>query len=538
MQVVAGVDVGNSTTEVVLAGSDGVPIAWDRMPTRGSKGSVESWQHAARLLSRLERRSGIEADVIGVTRQHAVITRALWVPPELPDLGPLSILGGRGRSPGGSGYGVGSPALVEGPEPPPRLPVVVLVPATVGFRSAVETISRWMAVGVVVVGVATAADEAVLIANRLAAHLPVLDEADVAAAAGSELLAIEVAEPGHGLRLLADPVHLAAVFPQATAAQRDAAAHAVTGARAALLGVRPDRPDRPDNPPGPWVRFADEQPVPMRTAISDDRRAVEWFDGAAAQPVADWFAVDLDAAAAAVWARPPDGGLAVAALSQGPTAAADPIAVVGADRPGQVVLVDSEPAAARAGALTTPGAAAGAVVLDLGAGTVDAMSGTASITLAGAGELLTLAVGRSLGVPRGAADWVKRGPAGRLEGPHVIAAENGDRQFLGAPAAPDAVGALVVSGPAGLLPFNRSMALSEWRALRLRLKSDTLGRNIGRALRGMDVSELIVVGGPAGDEELLASLRERVPGVVVGRGDVAGRLGHRWAVAYGLCLLA
>jgi len=44
-----------------------------------------------------------------------------------------------------------------------------------------------------------------------------------------------------------------------------------------------------------------------------------------------------------------------------------------------------------------------------------------------------------------------------------------------------------------------------------------------------------VVGGPAGDDEVLSAVSRALPaGTAVGRGDVGGTLGHRYAVAYGL----
>jgi hypothetical protein len=212
-----------------------------------------------------------------------------------------------------------------------------------------------------------------------------------------------------------------------------------------------------------------------------------------------------------------------------------------------VAVAEGEAEAARAGALTTPGATGETVVLDLGGGTVDAVApdGT-QIVVAGAGEAVTSAVAALLGVPRGAADWVKRGPSARLEGPHVLLGEDGSRTFTDRPAAGDAVGSLVVPGPAGWLPFARDLAPAEWRALRLHLKRVTLGENVARCLRVLaeragPVAEVLLVGGVAGDEEVLRVLDRAAPGAVVGRADVAGgaapgALGHRWAVAYGAVL--
>ena len=86
----------------------------------------------------------------------------------------------------------------------------------------------------------------------------------------------------------------------------------------------------------------------------------------------------------------------------------------------------------------------------------------------------------------------------------------------------------MVQGPAGLLAFSRGLAPGEWRALRLRLKVEALGGNVLRALRTLDAAPrtVIVVGGPAGDEEMLSALARALPdGVAIGRGNVGGTLG-------------
>jgi len=125
-----------------------------------------------------------------------------------------------------------------------------------------------------------------------------------------------------------------------------------------------------------------------------------------------------------------------------------------------------------------------------------------------------------------------------VDGPHVLVDEDGTRRFLDVPAPAGSVGWLVVPGPAGSLPFDRRLSPPEWRALRLRLKQAVLGDNVARAGAGDVTGDVIVVGGPAGDDEVLDCVARALPGAVPGRGDVAGMLGHRWAVAYGLVVLA
>jgi hypothetical protein len=48
------------------------------------------------------------------------------------------------------------------------------------------------------------------------------------------------------------------------------------------------------------------------------------------------------------------------------------------------------------------------------------------------------------------------------------------------------------------------------------------------------LNDVVVIGGPAGDDEILEALNPTLGTRVVGRANVAGALGHRWAVAFGL----
>ncbi len=58
MTVIAGVDVGNATTEVVLV-SGGKILGAGRMPIRGRKGSADSLRGAAAPVRRVERQLGV-----------------------------------------------------------------------------------------------------------------------------------------------------------------------------------------------------------------------------------------------------------------------------------------------------------------------------------------------------------------------------------------------------------------------------------------------------------------------------------------------
>ena len=571
MAVIAGVDVGNATTEVAFLDGDRL-LGADRVATRGRKGSADSLRGAAALVRRLERRLGCRADEARVAPLRAVDTATLTIPAAPPATGRLRLLAAGAATPGGTGAWAGVPLWLDRPLPPALAggaagpaglgpPAVALVPGGFGYARAAEKLRALLSAGVPVGAVLAGGDEGVLISNRLNETLPVIDQVDLTAVAGCALVGVEVRAPGEPLTLLADPVALAAAFSLAPGEAGDAAAlcrtlvdfsNAVVGyaARAGVGGATPDPGgERAAQSAEPWVEAAGER-VPLRQACAMAAgwpvgmvRVLGTADGKT--EVDDLFALDLAAVADAATAR--RGSLGTAALVASLRALTD-----GDDHAGALAnllglpvrSVLSEPAAARRGALTTPGARADAVVVDLGAGTVDVIAPGGEVVAAGAGGLLTAAVAETLTVPRAAADWVKRGPCLRVDGGQRFEAEDGSRGFLDRPAPASAAGMLAVRGPAGLLPFDRRHSPAEWRAIRLRIKEAVFAANLRRALAtlGAALPQVLIVGGPAGDDELLGVVLRALPGEVpVGRASVGGTLtggsvGHRYAAAVGLAM--
>jgi diol dehydratase reactivase ATPase-like protein/cobalamin-dependent diol dehydratase reactivating factor len=548
-QVIAGVDIGNATTEVaVLAG--GRLLGVDRLPTRGRKGSAESVRGAAALVRRAERRLGVQVTAASIAPLRAVDTATLAVPALPPRTGRLRVLAAGVPTPGGTGACIGQPLALADERAPldgEGAPRVVLVPPGLGYAAAAHQVRRLLDAGVPLGAVLTAGDEAVLIANRLGSPVPVLDQVDIAAASGCPLLAVEVRPPGQPLTMLTDPVALGAALRLGDAE----AADAVTLSRLlldysnAVIGLAVGQP-APEEPGEPWV-VADGRRIPLRTACAE---LPGWPTGTISAlgetPVDDLFALDLARVADTATARRGSTGRTVLAASLHRAAAGLDHAALLGDLLGRPVrCLISEPAAARRGARTSPGARSDAVVVDVGAGTIDVIAPDGEVVAAGAGDLLTAAVAELLGLPRAAADWVKRGPSLRVTGSQQFEAEDGSRGFLDRPAAAAALGMLAAPGPAGLLPFDRRHSPAEWRAIRLRLKEAVFAANLLRALGGAGATagrQVLIVGGPAGDDELLGVLLRALPdGVTAGRGNVGGTLpgpsaGHRHAAALGLAL--
>jgi hypothetical protein len=584
--IIAGVDVGNATTEVAVL-ADGRLLGVDRLPTRGRKGSAESLRGAAALVRRLERRHGWRADEARIAPLRAVDTTTLTVPAIPPSTGRLRLLAAGVATPGGSGSCVGVPLWLGRPVPagpPTARPFVAVVPPGLGYSRAAELLRGLAGAGVPIEAVLVASDEGVLIANRIDSRVPVIDQVDVSGVAACPLVAVEVRAPGQPLTLLTDPVALAAAFALGDAE----AADAVTLSRSlvdysnAVIGLAEPAAERGSHPPAgpgshprvePWVEARGER-VPLREACA---LLPDWPVGAVTRygtgtgptspssvagptllleeqrgthdPIAagvdDLFAVDLAAVADVATARRGSLGRAIVAASLDRMEA-------GTDHAGQLAellgcpvrITGTEPAAARRGALTTPGARPDAVVVDLGAGTIDVITPDAEVVAAGAGDLLTAAIAETLGASRAAAEWVKRGPCLRVDGGQRFEAEDGTHGFLDRPAPASAAGTLAVMGPAGLLSFDRGRSPAEWRAVRLRLKQAVIAVNLRRALAGHDArpEQILIVGGPAADEELLGVLLRSLPdGVAAGRGNVGATLpgpspGHRYAAALGLAM--
>ena len=393
MTVIAGVDVGNATTEVVLLAGREI-LGAGRVPTRGRKGSADSLRGAASLVRRIERQAGCTVTEARIAPLRAVDTSVVTVPDAAPPSGRLRVLAVGVATPGGD-RDLRRPAPAAScrgparrPKPgwraPPaagRLPRVAVVPAGLRYDQAAARLRDLLAAGTPVGAVLVAGDEGVLVANRLPAGLPVIDQVDAAAAAACRLLAVEVRPPGHALDLLANPVALGARLGLGDAETGDAVtvsraladhSNAVVGLLARAAGAAGAGPDEP------WVA-ADGRRVPLRAACA---RIAGWPVGAVRvfgtasgeAEVDDLFAVDLAAAAEAATARQGSTGRAVLVASLG--RAQDPLAAPAAGLLSELLAVPvnaplTEPAAARLGALTTPGARPDAVVVDLGAGTID-----------------------------------------------------------------------------------------------------------------------------------------------------------------------
>lgn len=544
MGLVAGIDIGNSTTEIVIA-SGREPVAWDRRPTRGIKGSDASIKAAVSLLQSLQRENQIVAEKVVVAPWQPVETLTSTIHEPLPDTGRLQILKTAHQSVVGDGWAIGQPWLITH-EPNSNAPLIAVVPSGTGYEVAATTINRELSNGINIVGAVIADDEAVLVAKRITANIPIADGVDIARACQAEKLFLEVRPQNSSLKVATDvwALRSALELSEIEANPLNEIVRWVKNERTALIGLFSDAQISNQTQNG-FIEWADGTTTELFEAIAKIEKSligeVSKISITELISTNDIWAFDITKVLSDRGLRQVGHtrDLALAQLSPyGASANVDLANSFGVP----VQIAESESFAARIGATSTPGVGSNAAILDIGGGTIDLISNI-ELSAAGAGELLTAAVAFALGTSRGAADWIKRGPAQRLESPQVLLSEDGSKAFVSesSPYPASAMGCLVAPGPAGFLTFGQNLQPAEWRIMRQGLKQAAIGLNVMRLIRSLEARtgdsnalDLVVVGGPVADDELLPVIGAITGVKGIGRGNVAGILGHRYAVAYGL----
>ena len=544
MGLVAGIDIGNSTTEIVIA-SGSEPIAWDRRPTRGMKGSEASIKAAVSLLQSLQREHQLIIEKVVVAPWQPVETLTSTIHEPLPDTGRLQILKTAHQSVVGDGWAIGQPWLIT-QEAMSEVSLIAVVPSGVGFEFAATAINRELANGSNIVGAVIADDEAVLVAKRVSADIPIADGVDTDIARTAQRLFLEVRPQNSSLKIATDvwALRSALELSEMDASPLNEIVRWVKNERTALIGLFSETQiSNPTN--NGFIDWIDGTTTELFEAIAKIENSLigDVSRIAISDPIStsDIWAFDITKVLADRGLRQVGHTRDLALAQLSPHSSSSNLDLSAMFKV-PVVVAESESFAARIGATSTPGVGSGAAILDIGGGTIDLIS-EVELSAAGAGELLTAAVAFALDTSRGAADWIKRGPAQRLESPQVLLSEDGSKNFVSeaSPYPASAMGSLVTPGPAGFLTFGQNLQPAEWRIMRQGLKQAAIGKNVARLIRSLESKtgtakdlDLVVVGGPVADDELLPVIGA-IPGVKgIGRGNVAGKLGHRYAVAYGL----
>ncbi|ECK6531860.1 diol dehydratase reactivase subunit alpha [Salmonella enterica] len=600
MQYIAGIDIGNSSTEVALAAlSDSGELiikSSSLAETTGIKGTLRNVFGIQEALALAAKNAGInisDISLIRINEATPVIGDVAMETITETIITESTMIGHNPKTPGGVGLGVG---VTITPQElltcPADKPYILVVSSAFDFADVATMINAAARAGYQLTSVILQQDDGVLVSNRLEKPLPIVDEVRyIDRIPLGMLAAIEVAVPGKVIETLSNPYGIATVFNLNSEETKNIVpmARALIGNRSAVVVKTPSGDVKARAIPAGNIELLSQgrtQRVDIAAGADAIMKAVsncprlDNVTGEAGtniggmlehvrqtmaeltnKPSAEIFIQDLLAVDTSVPVNVTGGLAGEFSLEQ----AVGIASMVKSDRLQMAMIAreieqklsinvqvgGAEAEAAILGALTTPGTARPLAILDLGAGSTDASiinpKGEIIAThLAGAGDMVTMIIARELGLnDRYLAEEIKKYPLAKVESLFHLRHEDGSVQFFPAPLPPEVFARVCVVKPGELVPLPGDIALEKVRAIRRSAKERVFVTNALRALRQVsptgnirDIPFVVLVGGSALDFEVPQLVTDALAHyrLVAGRGNIRGTEGPRNAVATGLIL--
>ncbi|EMW1694295.1 propanediol dehydratase reactivase alpha subunit PduG [Salmonella enterica] len=600
MRYIAGIDIGNSSTEVALARQDetgALTITHSALAeTTGIKGTLRNVFGIQEALALVAKRAGINVSDISLIRINEatpVIGDVAMETITETIITESTMIGHNPKTPGGVGLGVG---ITITPEElltrPADSSYILVVSSAFDFADIANVINASMRAGYQITGVILQRDDGVLVSNRLEKSLPIVDEVlYIDRIPLGMLAAIEVAVPGKVIETLSNPYGIATVFNLNADETKNIVpmARALIGNRSAVVVKTPSGDVKARAIPAGNLELQ-AQGRTVRVDVAAGAEAImKAVDGCGKldnvtgeagtniggmlehvrqtmaeltnKPSSEIFIQDLLAVDTSVPVSVTGGLAGEFSLEQ----AVGIASMVKSDRLQMAMIAreieqklnidvqigGAEAEAAILGALTTQGTTRPLAILDLGAGSTDASiinpKGEIIAThLAGAGDMVTMIIARELGLEdRYLAEEIKKYPLAKVESLFHLRHEDGSVQFFPTPLPPAVFARVCVVKPDELVPLPGDLALEKVRAIRRSAKERVFVTNALRALRQVsptgnirDIPFVVLVGGSSLDFEVPQLVTDALAHyrLVAGRGNIRGSEGPRNAVATGLIL--
>ncbi|WP_395286711.1 propanediol dehydratase reactivase alpha subunit PduG [Klebsiella quasipneumoniae] len=600
MRYIAGIDIGNSSTEVALATlneAGTLTITHSALAeTTGIKGTLRNVFGIQEALALVARGAGIavsDISLIRINEATPVIGDVAMETITETIITESTMIGHNPKTPGGAGLGVG---ITITPQElltrPADAPYIMVVSSAFDFADIASVINASLRAGYQITGVILQRDDGVLVSNRLEKPLPIVDEVlYIDRIPLGMLAAIEVAVPGKVIETLSNPYGIATVFNLNAEETKNIVpmARALIGNRSAVVVKTPSGDVKARAiPAGNLELLAQGRSVRVDVAAGAEAimKAVDGcgkLDNVTGEsgtniggmlehvrqtmaeltnkPSSEIFIQDLLAVDTSVPVSVTGGLAGEFSLEQ----AVGIASMVKSDRLQMAMIAreieqklnidvqigGAEAEAAILGALTTPGTTRPLAILDLGAGSTDASiinpKGEIIAThLAGAGDMVTMIIARELGLEdRYLAEEIKKYPLAKVESLFHLRHEDGSVQFFSTPLPPAVFARVCVVKPDELVPLPGDLALEKVRAIRRSAKERVFVTNALRALRQVsptgnirDIPFVVLVGGSSLDFEVPQLVTDALAHyrLVAGRGNIRGSEGPRNAVATGLIL--
>ena len=598
MKIIAGVDIGNSSTETALARVDGKEVeflASGIVPTTGIKGTKQNIHGVFRSLKHALDKVGMDyedLDEVRVNEAAPVIGDVAMETITETIITESTMIGHNPNTPGGIGIGVGETALVDKlNEVRSGKDVIVVIPSNISFDYAAQLINTYNK-SVNITGAIVQKDDGVLINNRLEHKIPIVDEVDLIDKVPIGMLcAVEVANVGGVVEVLSNPYGIATLFKLTSDETKQVVpiARALIGNRSAVVIKTPEGDVKERRiPAGSIEIISPKRKVQVGVdegaeKIMDAVNSVIEIDDVKGEPgtnaggmlekvrqvmsnltnqhpkdikIQDLLAVDT------FNPQQVKGGLANEFSLESAVGIA---AMVKADRLQMEMIAEElteqlkvpvtvggvEADTAIRGALTTPGTNKPLAILDMGAGSTDASiinseGKIKSIHLAGAGNMVTLLIKSELGIEDfDTAEDIKKYSLAKVESLFHIRHEDGTVQFFEKPLDPKVFAKVVLLKEGNLVPIEGIQSLEKIKMIRNSAKKKVFVTNAIRALAKVsptnnvrDIAFVVLVGGSALDFEVPQLVTDALSqyNVVAGRANIRGTEGPRNAVATGLVL--
>ncbi|HCC0523978.1 TPA: diol dehydratase reactivase subunit alpha [Salmonella enterica subsp. enterica serovar Paratyphi A] len=543
MRYIAGIDIGNSSTEVALARQDetgALTITHSALAeTTGIKGTLRNVFGIQEALALVAKRAGINVSDISLIRINEatpVIGDVAMETITETIITESTMIGHNPKTPGGAGLGVG---ITITPEElltrPADSSYILVVSSAFDFADIANVINASMRAGYQITGVILQRDDGVLVSNRLEKSLPIVDEVlYIDRIPLGMLAAIEVAVPGKVIETLSNPYGIATVFNL----NADETKNIVPMARA-LIGNR--------------------SAVVVKTPSGDVKARAIPAGNLELQAQGRTVRVDVAAGAEAIMKAVDGYGKLDNVNGEAGTNIGGMLEHVRqtmaelTNKPSSEIFIQDLLAVDTSVPVSVSGGLAGEFSLEQAVGiasmvksdrlqmamiareieqklNIDVQIGGAEAEAAILGALTTPGTTR---------------PLAKVESLFHLCHEDGSVQFFPTPLPPAVFARVCVVKPDELVPLPGDLALEKVRAIRRSAKERVFVTNALRALRQVsptgnirDIPFVVLVGGSSLDFEVPQLVTDALAHyrLVAGRGNIRGSEGPRNAVATGLIL--
>lgn len=598
MKPYAGVDIGNSTTEVAIGMKDASGqltfLGVGSAKTTGTKGTISNVTGVVTALEKaLEDASLTRSDLglIHINQAAPVIGDSAMETITETLITESTMVGHNPDTPAGEGVGIGITIdILDINRSDKTLSYLALV-EDMDYEEVARRINELIQAGYKISGVVLQKDDAVLVHNRLETSCPIIDEVyGIHKIPRHRLGAIEVATLGKSIQTLSNPYDIATIFKLDSSETKRVLpiAKSLVGNRSALIVRTKGGEVIEKSIPAGKIYLIEEEKSHLVDVDEGANKIMEALKGTKSLQdvkgekdtnigimldsmkehlgrltnkemdhirVNDLLAVDS--------LRPIkiQGGIAGEIAMEKAVSLAAMVKAKGLPMLQLASAIESklgittrvigvEAIMAAVGALTTPGTALPLTLCDMGGGStdfayIDHNGHVFTKHLAGAGNMVTMLINMELGLEDFyLAEKIKKLPVAKVESLFHIRMESGQVTYVKDPLPPTLYGRLVIIDGTDYIPIHHNVTMEKVITLRKEAKKRVFLSNINRGLHmleqeGLSCSTMVLVGGSALDFELPGMLLDHLSrkGITVGRGNIQGKYGPRKAVATGLLLM-